>query len=220
MVKEGYKVFFSRITLEDKLGTEYEPYIYSALKSSKVMLVVGTSKENLESVWVKNEWNRYKKFIETDKDKTLIPVYSKIDVYQLPNEFTKFQAQNMDKIGAMQDLIRGIKKILNSKNFSNRDIDNNAKKLSNGYYEVDVVKEKLPLWYQELTIFMMIALLIVNVVNYFSARGWRALDMIIIGMFTSFISWAINVIGIILIFIDRSNFKKSRIRKSFNRKSF
>ena len=26
----GYKVFFSRITLENKLGTEYEPYIYSA----------------------------------------------------------------------------------------------------------------------------------------------------------------------------------------------
>ena len=26
---EGYKVFFSRITLEDKIGTEYEPYIYA-----------------------------------------------------------------------------------------------------------------------------------------------------------------------------------------------
>ena len=27
----GYKVFFARITLEDKLGQEYEPYIFAAL---------------------------------------------------------------------------------------------------------------------------------------------------------------------------------------------
>ena len=211
LIKEGYKVFFSRITLEEKLGTEYEPYIYSALRSSKVMLVVGTSKENLESVWVKNEWSRYLEFMKKDKNKIMIPVYSKIDAYKLPNEFTKFQAQNIDKIGAMQDLIRGIKKIFNSKNSSNHDINNGVKKLRNGYYEVDVVKEKLPLWYQELTIFMMIALLIINVVNYLSARGWEVLDIVIIGIFTSFLSLAINLVGIILSFIDRSNFKKSRI---------
>ena len=39
---EGYRVFFSRISLEDKLGTEYEPYIFAALNSAKVMIVVGT----------------------------------------------------------------------------------------------------------------------------------------------------------------------------------
>ena len=31
----GFKVFFSKITLENKLGKEYEPYIYSALKTLK-----------------------------------------------------------------------------------------------------------------------------------------------------------------------------------------
>ncbi len=122
LVKDGYKVFFARITLEDKLGKEYEPYIYSALKSSKVMLVVGTSLENLEAVWVKNEWSRYLEFMKKDKSKTLIPVYSKIDAYKLPEEFAMLQAQNMDKIGAMQDLVRGIKKLIddnkNTKNVS------------------------------------------------------------------------------------------------------
>ena len=115
LIKEGYKVFFSRITLEDKLGTEYEPYIFSALNSAKVMLVVGTSIENLESVWVKNEWSRYLDFMKKDKSKTLIPVYSKMDAYKLPESFAMLQAQNMDKVGAMQDLIRGIKKIMNTK---------------------------------------------------------------------------------------------------------
>ena len=42
LTNEGFKVFFSRITLEDKLGTAYEPYIFAALNSAKVMVVLGT----------------------------------------------------------------------------------------------------------------------------------------------------------------------------------
>lgn len=55
LVQEGFKVFYAAITLEDKLGQEYEPYIYSALNSAKVMLVVGTKPEYFNAVWVKNE---------------------------------------------------------------------------------------------------------------------------------------------------------------------
>lgn len=109
----NYKVFFARRTLEDKLGTEFEPYIFSALNSSKVMLVVGTSKENLNSVWVKNEWSRYLSLIKKNGEKkTLIPVYKGMDAYDLPDEFAILQAQSMDKVGAMQDLVNGIGKII------------------------------------------------------------------------------------------------------------
>ena len=38
LTDKGYRVFFSRISLEDKLGQEYEPYIFAALNSVKVML--------------------------------------------------------------------------------------------------------------------------------------------------------------------------------------
>ena len=55
LTNEGYKVFFSRITLEDKLGQQYEPYIFAALNSAKVMLVIGTKAEYFNAVWVKNE---------------------------------------------------------------------------------------------------------------------------------------------------------------------
>jgi tetratricopeptide (TPR) repeat protein len=113
LTEKGIRVFFSRITLEDKLGTDYEPYIYSALQSSRVMIVVTTSAINVNAVWVKNEWARFLNFQETDRAKTLIPVYSnEMSPYELPNELSKFQAQNMDKIGALQDLIRGIQKLL------------------------------------------------------------------------------------------------------------
>ena len=45
LTDRGYRVFFSRISLEDKLGTEYEPYIFAALNSAKIMLVFGTDYE-------------------------------------------------------------------------------------------------------------------------------------------------------------------------------
>lgn len=118
LVDKGYKVFFSRITLEDKLGQEYEPYIFAALNSAKIMLVVGTDYEHLNSVWVKNEWGRFLKLIASGEKKTLIPCYKNIDAYDMPKEFAKLQAQDMGKVGAMQDLIRGIEKIISGYNTS------------------------------------------------------------------------------------------------------
>ena len=112
LTNEGFKVFFSRITLEDKLGTAYEPYIFAALNSAKVMVVLGTKPEYFNAVWVKNEWSRYLALIKAGQKKILIPAYKDMDPYDLPEEFSHLQAQDMTKLGFMQDLIRGIKKIL------------------------------------------------------------------------------------------------------------
>ena len=109
--QEGFKVFFSRITLEDKLGVAYEPYIFAALNSSKVMVALGTRPEYFNAVWVKNEWSRYLALIKNGAKKILIPAYKDMDPYDLPEEFSHLQAQDMSKLGFMQDLIRGIKKL-------------------------------------------------------------------------------------------------------------
>ena len=112
LTREGFKVFFSRITLEDKLGQEYEPYIFAALNSAKVMVALGTKPEHFNAVWVKNEWSRYLALIKNGARKMLIPAYKDMDPYDLPEEFSHLQAQDMSKLGFMQDLIRGIKKIV------------------------------------------------------------------------------------------------------------
>ena len=111
LTEKGYKVFFSRISLEDKLGTEYEPYIFAALNSAKVMLAFGTDYEYYNAVWVKNEWSRFLRLMAAGQKKTLIPCYKNLDAYDIPKEFAKLQAQDMGKVGAMQDLLRGIDKI-------------------------------------------------------------------------------------------------------------
>jgi len=111
LTQEGFKVFFARITLEDKLGSAYEPYIFAALNSAKVMVVLGTKPEFFNAVWVKNEWSRYLALIKQGQKKMLIPAYKDMDPYDLPEEFSHLQAQDMSKLGFMQDLLRGIKKI-------------------------------------------------------------------------------------------------------------
>ena len=111
LTEKGYKVFFSRITLEDKLGQEYEPYIFAALNSARVMLAFGTTYDYYNAVWVKNEWSRFLQLMAAGQKKTLIPCYKNLDAYDMPKEFAKLQAQDMGKVGALQDLLRGIDKI-------------------------------------------------------------------------------------------------------------
>lgn len=112
LTDKGYCVFFSRISLEDKLGTEFEPYIFAALNSAKIMLVIGTDYEYFTAVWVKNEWSRFLKLMAQDKSKHLIPCYKGIDAYDMPEEFARLQAQDLDKMGAIQDIVRGVQKLL------------------------------------------------------------------------------------------------------------
>lgn len=112
LTNEGYKVFFSRVTLDDKFGVAYEPYIYAALQSSKVMIAVGTKREHYDAVWVRNEWSRYLSVIKSGAKKVLIPAYKDMDPYELPEEFKHLQAINLGELGYQQDLVRGIRRII------------------------------------------------------------------------------------------------------------
>lgn len=112
LTANGLKVFFSRITLEDKLGRQYEPYIFAALNSARVMLSIGTKYEYFQAVWVKNEWSRFLRLAAKDRSKVLIPCFCDMDPYDLPDEFKGLQAQDLGKLGAVQDLVRGVGKLL------------------------------------------------------------------------------------------------------------
>jgi len=119
LTAKGLKVFFARISLEDKLGKQYEPYIYAALHSAKVMIAVGTQFEYFDAVWVKNEWARFLDMMKSDKTKTLIPCFKGIDAYDMPREFKNLQAQNMGKLGWLQDLTRGVMKLCQKDGLTN-----------------------------------------------------------------------------------------------------
>ena len=114
LTNAGYNVFFSRITLESTLGQKYEPHIFAALNSAKVMLVVGSKKEYFEAAWVRNEWSRYLELKKKDRNRLLIPCYRDMDAYDIPEELSMFQSQDMGKIGFVQDILRELQKVLKS----------------------------------------------------------------------------------------------------------
>ncbi len=80
----GLKVFNSR--REDlPAGKDYEPYIMAALLSSKVMIVVGTQPEYMNSQWVRNEWSRFQWLRKNEprisgRSERLLLCYIKFDV--------------------------------------------------------------------------------------------------------------------------------------------
>ena len=90
LVEKGYRVFFSRQSLKGKIAEQYEPYIYGAIKTAKVMIVFGEKAEYFNAVWVKNEWLRFKKLLTNgEKHKNaLIAVYKNMDAYDIPMALT------------------------------------------------------------------------------------------------------------------------------------
>lgn len=112
LTKQNIKVFFAPVTLKGKLGTEFEPYIYSAINSAQIMLCVGTSEEHFDAVWVRNEWSRFIELMKKDKSKILIPCYSDMSISGLPFEFRGFQAQDLTEINAFENVVKNVQDIM------------------------------------------------------------------------------------------------------------
>lgn len=111
LTRNGFKMFWARITLQNKPGTAYEPYIFAALHSARVMIVIGTSPDHFQAVWVKNEWSRYLSLIKNGERKVLIPAYRDMNPYDLPKDFSHLQALDMSRLGFVQNLLYGIRTI-------------------------------------------------------------------------------------------------------------
>lgn len=139
--REGYKVFYADVTLEKKLGREYEPYIFAALNSAKIMLAVATSRQNIDSVWVRNEWKRYFAIMKEHDDRVIMPCIKNMDAYDLPQEFAHVQIMNLKNIGCVSDILRVVRKQCEVKNQSSDDEIMGL--FDNGTYDAFMFRGKL-----------------------------------------------------------------------------
>lgn len=107
---------------------KFEPYIFAALNSAKVMIVVGTKSEYFNAPWVKNEWSRFLALVRKSHDKYIYPCFRDMNPEDLPSELASLQVQDLSKIGFIQDMLRGIEKLIgNKKNTENVRVVNNLK---------------------------------------------------------------------------------------------
>lgn len=101
LTNKGLRVFMSEVTLKNRISQEFEPIIFRALHSSEYFILIGTSKENVESNWVRNEWSR---FIDRVKDPTdEVTIHSFICVYDDgmdPNLFPRINHKQIQCVDA------------------------------------------------------------------------------------------------------------------------
>ena len=74
-----YNIFFSEKTLKNIKSSyrEYEPNIYYGLYTAKIMLLICSKREYLESKWLKNEWSRFTSVgKQGDEGKVIIPIFT------------------------------------------------------------------------------------------------------------------------------------------------
>lgn len=112
LTSAGYRVFLSEAALKGKKRSDCEPYIYSALNSAKVMLALGTSYDDYNDVWVKNEWNRYLEIAEKNKNKCLIPCYKDVDEYDIPKEFAGLKVCQLGNDDTFNNIIAEIANVV------------------------------------------------------------------------------------------------------------
>lgn len=119
----GYKVFLSRVTLRDKAGPEFEPVIYGALLTARLMILVGTREQHMSSLWVAKEWKRYLELMEKEPDsRSMLVVTRGMRKKDFPDELL-FMSNIMEadeKNYFLQDLGMGVRRLLGEPRFASR----------------------------------------------------------------------------------------------------
>ena len=112
--EKGYRVFFSRESLRGISGKEYEPYIFNALSTSKIMIVYASNPEYINATWVKNEWTRYLGRIRSGDKKqgSLLVVYEGFAPKELPMVLARLQCLDASDKFFYPDLLSSIAKLL------------------------------------------------------------------------------------------------------------
>ena len=109
----GFRVFYSRVSLREKVGEKYEPYIFHALSTAKVMIVYGSDPDYIQSTWMKNEWMRYIKQIREGKKKpeSLLVACDGFSPDELPTALSSMQCFRADEktfYGDLQNRVNGL----------------------------------------------------------------------------------------------------------------
>lgn len=105
----GLKVFFSPISLSDKMGVEYEACIAGAINTARLMLVIGTKPEHFTSIWMVDQWSRFLQLRQVDEKRFLIPCYRDMDAWDLPKDLLHLQTMDMSRVSFAMDLMRVVR---------------------------------------------------------------------------------------------------------------
>lgn len=100
LTSRGISTFYADISLRGRLGEEYEPLIYNALYTCRFFILIVCSEENMESAWVKNEWERFRdRMYEERLSDCCFAVFENMSPSALPS-FLRTQGINLSRYPA------------------------------------------------------------------------------------------------------------------------
>lgn len=136
LTAEGYRTFYAPITLQEKAGQEYEPFIFAAINSAKIMFVIGFSNAHFCAPWVKNEWSRFLTRKTRNPRLMIISCYNSffMRASDLPAELSKTQAKDLAN-ASTNDLLLDVRNWIPKKNTSDAKLTSNVINLMSGNAE-------------------------------------------------------------------------------------
>ncbi len=148
LLTRGYKVFFSPMSMINKAGKHYDPYILNALQSAKVMIVYGSRPEYFTATWVENEWTRYLKMMSDGKKQkgSCIVSYKGFNANELPAGLRRLQAMDAGHKEFYLELVEKIDEVLKKGDKVKNDISpnpENSKKNEQANKEIENKREEL-----------------------------------------------------------------------------
>ena len=105
------KIFYAPVTLKTTNAVDqYAATIAYALMTSRVVLVLGSRREYYESPWVRSEWTKAQKYIDSGRNRIIIPIWRPSDAQMvnlaelLPSDLSSKQAFRVSEEDMQNDL--------------------------------------------------------------------------------------------------------------------
>jgi hypothetical protein len=111
--QSGYKPFLSEVSIEESGTTDYHKAIDAALESATHLIVVCSSRENMESPWVEAEWRLFDGCKRSGKKLgNIVPVLcGDLTLEDLPMALSRYQALSMEDPRWSEKLIKYLPRI-------------------------------------------------------------------------------------------------------------
>ena len=91
---EGYRPFFSPVSLTCSGEAAFQQGIDRALELARHMVVVGSSRKNMEAPWVRGEWSRFNVLLKTGRKRgnVVSVLFGQMQLTDLPIALCEYEA--------------------------------------------------------------------------------------------------------------------------------
>ena len=113
LVQEGFRVFYSPVTLGEISAKDSESYVNAALNCAAALVIVSAENESFAAPRFKSEWSRCAAAAKRDDEKLVLTCIKNTDKGDVPAELADYPIMQASEMSFVAELIRMIRHHLN-----------------------------------------------------------------------------------------------------------